>query len=137
MMDTTISANAMGLPGSGDKHAVAESIQKSRRVSTSLSQDPQLTNIQTMKDAKRAELQGEYIPISEEQLIKAIERAIKSMEGSMTALEFSIHESTKQVMVKVINKETGEVIREIPPERNLDFLAKVWEKIGILIDEKR
>ena len=133
-MDSTLPVSA-SQPPRAEKIAGEGMLPKQKR--DLAVKDPALLHVQTMKDAKRAELQGEYIPISEEQLIKAIERAIKSMEGSMTALDFSIHERTKQVMVKVINKDTGEVIREIPPEKNLDFLAKVWEKCGILVDEKR
>jgi flagellar protein FlaG len=40
-------------------------------------------------------------------------------------------------MVKVLNTDTGQVIREIPPEKNLDFVAKLWEMAGILVDERR
>jgi flagellar protein FlaG len=40
-------------------------------------------------------------------------------------------------MVKVKDRESGEVIRELPPEKSLDFLAKVWEMAGLLFDEKR
>jgi len=29
------------------------------------------------------------------------------------------------------------MIREIPPEKILDLVAKMWEMAGILIDEKR
>ena len=94
-------------------------------------------NIQTMDDLERQLRQGENIPISEQQLIRAIERAIKAMQGANTMLEFSIHEKTKEIMVKVLNRETGEVIREIPPEKILDFLAKLWEMAGLFIDERR
>jgi flagellar protein FlaG len=94
----------------------------------------------TMKsydELKRAEGNGEVITISDEQLVKAIQRAIKAAEGITTSLEFSIHKATHQISVKVLDKETGEIIREIPPEKNLDFLATLWRKAGILIDEKR
>lgn len=94
-------------------------------------------NLHSAKDIKEAELRGENIPVSEEQFIKAIERAIKSVEGAATSLEFSVHKETKQILVKVLNKETGELIREIPPEKNLDLIAKIWEMAGIIIDEKR
>ena len=94
-------------------------------------------NIQTTEDMERQLRQGENIPISEQQLIRAIERAIKAMQGANTVLEFSIHEKTKEIMVKVLNRETGEVIREIPPEKILDFVAKVWEMAGLFIDERR
>jgi flagellar protein FlaG len=39
--------------------------------------------------------------------------------------------------VKVLNKDNGEVIREIPSEKTLDFVAKLREATGILIDERR
>ncbi|MNP87072.1 flagellar protein FlaG [compost metagenome] len=48
----------------------------------------------------------------------------------------SVHEKTHQILVKVLNKETGELIREIPPEKTLDLVAKMMEIAGILIDEK-
>lgn len=94
-------------------------------------------NVQTVEGLKHAELQGHQFSISEEQLIRAIDKAIKAMQGTSTSLNFSIHDKTHQIMVKVINTENGEVIREIPPEKNLDFLAKVWEMAGLLIDERR
>jgi flagellar protein FlaG len=34
-----------------------------------------------------------------------------------------------------VNRETGEVIREIPPEKFLDMVAKLQELAGILVDE--
>jgi flagellar protein FlaG len=88
-------------------------------------------------ELKRAEQQGEVVPISDEQLVKAIQKAIKAAEGITTSLEFSVHKETHIISVKVLDKETGEIIREIPPEKNLDFLAALWRKAGILIDEKR
>lgn len=53
-----------------------------------------------------------------------------------TRFEFSIHEGTEAVMVKVIDTETDEIIREIPPEKILDMVAKMWELAGILVDKR-
>jgi len=36
----------------------------------------------------------------------------------------------------IINDETDEVIREIPPEKILDMVAKMWELAGIMVDRK-
>jgi len=93
--------------------------------------------IHNAKELKKAEAQGEHVPISDEQLIKAIDRAIKAAQGTETMLDFSVHKETKQIMVKVLEKESGKVIREIPPEKMLDFVAKLWEMTGILVDERR
>lgn len=91
----------------------------------------------TASELIKAEESGESLSISEEQVVKAMERAIKAMEGPYTTFDISIHEKTKQLMVKVLNKETGEVIREIPKEKTLDMVAKMMEMAGILIDERR
>lgn len=94
-------------------------------------------NIQTTSDLKKIELEGAPVTYGDQQIIKAIERANKELQGRTTSFEFSIHEKTKQIMVKVLDKDTGEVIREIPPEKTLDMVAKLWEMAGIMVDEKR
>ncbi|MNR54844.1 flagellar protein FlaG [compost metagenome] len=85
---------------------------------------------------KKAELQGAPVSVGEEQVIKAIERANKALQGAMTSFEFSIHEKTHEIMVKVVDKESGETIREIPAEKTLDMVAKMWELAGIVVDKK-
>lgn len=77
------------------------------------------------------------LSIDESVWINMIERANKAITGATCSFEYSIHESTKQIMVKVINKDTKEIIREIPPEKILDMVAKMWEMAGILVDERR
>jgi flagellar protein FlaG len=94
-------------------------------------------NIQTSVELKKAELSGSPLTVGEEQLVKTIERANKALEGRSTSFEFSIHKQTKQISIKVIDKDTGEVIREIPPEKTLDMVAKMWEMAGLLVDERR
>lgn len=75
---------------------------------------------------------------TEKQIRDAVSQAnqkIKHNEG--TKLEFSYHEKTKRVSIQVIDKDTKELIREIPPEKSLDMLQKMWELAGILVDERR
>ncbi len=78
----------------------------------------------------------EPISIGELELIKAIEKANKTLKGANTNFQFSIHEATRAIMVKIINSETQEVIRELPPEKILDMVAKMWEMAGIFVDRK-
>jgi len=74
--------------------------------------------------------------IGSHQVINAIEMANKSYVSKYTRLEFGVHEQTKHITVKVYDKETDELIREIPPEKILDMVAKMWELAGILVDDK-
>ena len=70
-----------------------------------------------------------------------VKNAIKEINGKIrptrTECQFSYHEETKRIAIKVLDQDTGDVIREIPPEKTLYMIAKVWEMAGILVDEKR
>ena len=70
-----------------------------------------------------------------EQLRQAVSQANKKLQNS--EMQFGIHEGTKRITLKIIDKETKEIIKEFPPEKNLDMIAKVWELAGLLVDEKR
>jgi flagellar protein FlaG len=50
-------------------------------------------------------------------------------------LQFSVHKSTGRIVIKVFNKDTGRLIREVPPESVLNLSAKLDEMMGILFDE--
>lgn len=75
-----------------------------------------------------------------QQKTQKVKNAIAEVNRKMnqrTRCEFSYHEETKRVSIKVIDRDTDEVIREIPPEETLDMLSKMWEISGILVDEQR
>lgn len=79
--------------------------------------------------------QGREQQLSHEQIRKAVERLNKNLSNSEAV--FGIHEDTNRVTIKIVDKNTKEVIKELPPEKTLDMIAKVWEMAGILIDERR
>lgn len=49
---------------------------------------------------------------------------------------FTVHEATHSVIVTIVDRKTGEVIREIPSRRYLDLVAAISGK-GTLLDESR
>lgn len=69
------------------------------------------------------------------QLKKAVEDINKKAVNSEAI--FGIHEATNRVTIKIIDKDTKKVIKELPPEKTLDMIAKVWELAGLMVDEKR
>jgi flagellar protein FlaG len=73
---------------------------------------------------------------TEDEIINAIESANEKFIAYDRRFEFSIHEKTKEIMVKIIDVNTDEVIREIPPEKILDMVAAMWEIAGIIVDER-
>jgi len=59
-----------------------------------------------------------------------------SIEIKNTRFEFDIHEATKRVIVRVIDKTTDKVVSEIPPEKFLDLIADIWKQVGLIVDKK-
>ena len=70
-----------------------------------------------------------------DQIRKAVDDLNKKMSNSEAI--FGIHDKTNRVTIKIVDKKTKEVIKELPPEKTLDMIAKVWEMAGIMVDEKR
>ncbi len=75
-------------------------------------------------------------PATNEQIKKAVEKINQSKMAQSEAI-FGIHEGTNRVTIKIVDKKTKETIKELPPEKTLDMIAKVWEMAGLLVDEKR
>ncbi|MCL2719681.1 MAG: flagellar protein FlaG [Lachnospiraceae bacterium] len=73
--------------------------------------------------------------LSPEQIKKAVDKLNKNMAHSEAV--FGIHEKTNRVTIKIVDKDTKELIKELPPEKTLDMIAKAWELAGLLVDERR
>lgn len=70
-----------------------------------------------------------------EQIKKAVENINKN--SAQTEAVFGIHDETNHVTIKIIDRDTKKVVKEYPPEKTLDMIAKVWEMAGLMVDEKR
>ncbi len=73
-------------------------------------------------------------PVSTEEIKQTVESLSGSMDMLNTKLSFSVSEETDQIVVTVTNRETGEVIKQIPSEELVNLRAKMDELIGILFD---
>lgn len=101
----------------------------------------------TALDVKQASADGtstgaetnENIPKNTDVMNRQIKDAIDEINKRAFNSEaiFGIHDGTNRVTIKIIDKTTREVIKELPPEKTLDMIEKVWEMAGIMVDEKR
>ncbi|MBQ3030082.1 MAG: flagellar protein FlaG [Agathobacter sp.] len=112
------------------KVEVAEAVQ----VSDSLAKDTMAMNT---KDVS-GEGTGQGAPNPEQtkaKIKKAVEEINKKANNSEAV--FGIHEDTNRVTIKIVDKQTKEVIKEFPPDKTLDMISRVWEMAGLMVDEKR
>jgi flagellar protein FlaG len=84
---------------------------------------------------------GNDSSIDEERLAadnEKIKKALENMRAQLphSEVKFGIHEETDRVTIKLVDKETKEVIKEFPAEKTLDMIAKCMEIAGVLMDEK-
>ena len=75
--------------------------------------------------------------VSPDKVKDAINEINKKIRPTNTQCEFKYHEKTNRISITVRDRETDKVIKEIPPEKTLDMIAKSLELAGILVDEKR
>lgn len=76
----------------------------------------------------------DYTP-SNEAVKKAVEVINKKLGDSRAV--FGVHEDTNRVTIKMVSKDSKEVLKEYPVEETLDALAKLWDMAGVMVDEKR
>ena len=113
-----------------DVSNVSTSAQIERQVATNVEQDA-ARGYNGNEEAQAAAAQNA------QRIESAVKRANNTMRMTKTSCQFQYHEETNRVSIKVIDKDTEEVIREIPSEEALELIQKMWEMAGILVDEKR
>ena len=87
------------------------------------------------RDENKEQQERENTKAENEAIKNAVDKLNKNMFNSEAV--FGIHEGTNRVTIKIVDKDTKKVIKELPPEKTLDMIAKMWEMAGILVDEKR
>ena len=68
-----------------------------------------------------------------EAVLKAVQKDIELIRH--VGLQFSVHDATGKTIIKVIDKDTDKLIREIPSEEILNLAEKIDEMLGILFDK--
>ncbi|MFN4190436.1 MAG: flagellar protein FlaG [Pseudothermotoga sp.] len=100
----------------------------------------------TQKIPNRSQLSRveKHVNENQENQPKNIENTLddlkKSLEKIKTFLrseaEFKIDRDLNMIIIKIKNVDTGEVIRQIPPEVAVKIAKNLQELIGVLFDER-
>ena len=48
--------------------------------------------------------------------------------------KYEIHSTTRRLIIRVMDTETSEIIREVPPEEVLNLTARMQDTAGFLLD---
>ena len=85
---------------------------------------------------RKQEIPSAREEIPREEVEKAAEKLNRLMGIIDKRLEFRVDEKSQRVVVKIIDKQNGDVLDEIRSQRALDILNSFSEMIGLLIDKR-
>jgi flagellar protein FlaG len=72
---------------------------------------------------------------SREDLSAAVKKINESMPASAQSLQFSIDEDSKDIVVKVIDLNTKEIVRQIPSKEALEIAKSLDKMRGLLLHQ--
>ena len=105
-----------------------DSVQVS--ATTASSTASQTASVQTVNAVQQTST-----PPSMEQLKQAVDEINKSMQASSRGLQFSIDKDIQQTVVKVVDQQTKEVIRQIPSEEAIVIAKSIDQYVGNLVNK--
>ncbi len=94
--------------------------------------------IQQMADSSKKDQQQEVgiKKVTKENLEKAIDSIGEFLHLDHKQSKFVLHEGLNRYFVRLVNSETEEIIKEIPPEKLLDAFYEMQKLAGMIVDEK-
>ena len=120
-------------------------IDTTSRTEASDKQEPQVKSIDDVKTAPKynqtdekedpLKEREEREPMDEESVSYMTEELNELMSKINCNLEFQYHKEVNMMSVRMLDKKTHEVIKEVPPEEMLDQMAKAREWLGAFLDK--
>jgi len=72
-------------------------------------------------------------PVDAQQAVEKLNRMMRSMQRDVS---FSVDEDANATVIKIFKTETGELIKQFPPEEILAMRAKIRKSTGWLVDSR-
>ena len=66
----------------------------------------------------------------------AVNKMNEMLDVNNSSSKFMYHEGLERYYVTVVDRETEEVVKEIPPKRLLDAFYEMQKMLGMIVDEK-
>lgn len=100
------------------------------------------TAMTTSKSQVITQSQGEKIPaaedqeVSKEKLQNVVDTVNEFLQINHNASKFVLHDGLDRYFVQVVDTQTEEVVKEIPPKKLLDAYYEMQKLLGMIVDEK-
>ncbi|WP_068986488.1 flagellar protein FlaG [Lysinibacillus xylanilyticus] len=81
-------------------------------------------------------VQTEEQSVSKEKLKQAVDTVNEFLQINHSSSKFVFHDGLERYFVQVVDAETEEVVKEIPPRKLLDAFYEMQKLLGMIVDEK-
>ncbi|NMG32176.1 flagellar protein FlaG [Aromatoleum evansii] len=88
------------------------------------------------REAQAADVQTAATPPSSDDIIRALDEVREAVKPVAQSLHFSLDQDTGRTVVKVMDTETNEMIRQIPSEDILKIAQAIDKLQGLLIKQQ-
>lgn len=91
---------------------------------------------EALTSAKQGENQASAV--GAQLLSSAVDQVGNLLNTFTESMEFKIHKDTNTTMVQVVDKDSGEIVRQYPAEKFLDLVALFQKQLsGLFVDVSR
>jgi uncharacterized FlaG/YvyC family protein len=116
---------------------MSEASAKVAAPKNTMSSSPPVQSSEPAKPSRFTQTAGGNANVSPAQLEKIVAEMQSQVDSMNISLKYSLYgEHDTKIAVKVVNKDTGEVIREIPPKEMQSLQTKMGELVGRIFNEK-
>ena len=70
------------------------------------------------------------------ELAARVQEAVENLQERSTSVRFKVDKEASQIIIQVISQDSGEVIRQMPPEELLRAAGRLENLRGVLFDRK-
>ena len=100
----------------------------------------EVADLPVVLKAHKATVVGTKLAIRDDMLRPAVEKAVKDLskgvQNLQRSLQFSVDESSGRTVIKVVDKDTQEVIRQIPEQQVLELAARLDQSAGVFVQDE-
>lgn len=92
---------------------------------------------QAPEQAQKIQPQTVQRELSRDEVAEIVDRLNNGVRDIHERMAFSYNEKTQRIIVKVMDNDTNEVVREIPSKEAIKLLEHIQDFLGMLVDESR
>jgi len=136
MASDPFNAAAVSLRPAPSGQSMAAAIQSTHSQQTSGAEEPRALTQVSASATGNPGTDGKTPAETAEQVTQAVERLNGMMQSGQQSLRFAVDDDSGRMVVRVMDAQTEEVIRQIPSEETLRFAEYVDGLVGMIFNKK-